>query len=135
LKQALAAAKVSPIPQTPTAIATPDEVHAWIQKNVPADQQADVQAKFDGGSVAASQEFMQKSFNDASQVSAIASKAGFDVLKYRWPPKPSLAYIFGVLATAGLLSLGAPFWFNALKGMTNLRSVVAAKQDSEQAAG
>jgi hypothetical protein len=135
LKQALAAANVSPMPQLPGAIPTPVEVHDWIAKNVPAAQQADVQAKFDGASVAASQEFIQTSVTDASRVSAIASTAGFDVLKYRWPPKPSAGYIFGVLATAGLLSLGAPFWFNALKGMTNLRSVVAAKQDSEQAAG
>jgi hypothetical protein len=36
-----------------------------------------------------------------------------------------------VLATAGLLSLGAPFWYNALKGLTNLRSAVAQKQTQE----
>jgi hypothetical protein len=38
-----------------------------------------------------------------------------------------------VLITAALLSLGAPFWFNALKSMTNLRSVLASKQKSEKA--
>jgi len=132
LNQALAAANVSPMPQTPAAIPTPIDVHAWIQKNVPAAQQADVQGRFDAASTAASQEFIQGSINAASEVRAIASTAGFDVLKYRWPKQPSFGYIFGVLATAGLLSLGAPFWFNALKSMTNLRSVVAEKQDSEQ---
>jgi hypothetical protein len=35
----------------------------------------------------------------------------------------------GVLATAALLSLGAPFWFNLLKSLTNLRPLVATKQD------
>jgi len=135
LKQALATANVSPMPELPAAIPTPNEVHDWIAKNVPPAQQASVQSGFDAAAGPASQEFMQKSVKDANQVSAIAANAGFEVVKYRWPPKPTAGYIFGVLATAGLLSLGAPFWFNALKGMTNLRSVVAAKQDSEQAAG
>jgi hypothetical protein len=36
-----------------------------------------------------------------------------------------------LLATAGLLSLGAPFWYNSLKGLANLRSQVAVKQDAE----
>jgi hypothetical protein len=35
---------------------------------------------------------------------------------------------FRILATAGLLSLGAPFWFNALKTLTSLRSTTAQKQ-------
>jgi hypothetical protein len=38
-----------------------------------------------------------------------------------------------ILATAGFLSLGAPFWYNMLKGLANLRSQVAQKQDSEAA--
>jgi hypothetical protein len=33
--------------------------------------------------------------------------------------------ILRLLATAALLSLGAPFWFNTLKGLVNLRSQVA----------
>src|SRR5207237_8152807 len=39
--------------------------------------------------------------------------------------------IWGILASAGLLSLGAPFWFNALKGLSNLRSIVANKEQDE----
>jgi hypothetical protein len=33
--------------------------------------------------------------------------------------------ILGILVTAGFLSLGAPFWFNALKTLSNLRPLVA----------
>jgi len=36
--------------------------------------------------------------------------------------------ILRVLATAAFLSLGAPFWYNALKGLVNLRSQVAERQ-------
>ncbi|MFY9822603.1 MAG: hypothetical protein WAM82_14555 [Thermoanaerobaculia bacterium] len=41
----------------------------------------------------------------------------------------------GILATAAFLSLGAPFWFNALKTLSNLRPLVASKQDAPKPAG
>jgi len=41
--------------------------------------------------------------------------------------------IFGILLTAALLSLGAPFWYSALRDLVRLRSVVARKDDAERA--
>jgi hypothetical protein len=38
----------------------------------------------------------------------------------------------GVLLTAGLLALGAPFWYNALKTLANLRPVVATRQEEQR---
>jgi hypothetical protein len=38
--------------------------------------------------------------------------------------------VVGTLVSALLLSLGAPFWFNALKSLTSLRPVLANKQDA-----
>jgi hypothetical protein len=38
----------------------------------------------------------------------------------------------GVLLTAGLLALGAPFWYNALKNLVNLRPMVAQRQDQQK---
>lgn len=37
----------------------------------------------------------------------------------------------GILFSAALLSLGAPFWFNTLKSLTNLRSAVASNISDE----
>jgi hypothetical protein len=37
-----------------------------------------------------------------------------------------LRHLLGVLITAGLLALGAPFWFNLLKNLMNLRPAVAS---------
>jgi hypothetical protein len=37
-----------------------------------------------------------------------------------------LQHLLGVLMTAGLLALGAPFWFNLLKNLMNLRPAVAS---------
>ena len=50
----------------------------------------------------------------------------------RWKNGWSWTHIIGVLFSVGLLSLGAPFWYNALKNLTNLRSVVAQNISNEQ---
>jgi hypothetical protein len=41
---------------------------------------------------------------------------------------PSWLHLWGILATAALLSLGAPFWFNVLKNLSSLRPVLAKKE-------
>jgi hypothetical protein len=46
---------------------------------------------------------------------------------------PNLQHFWGTLASAALLSLGAPFWFNMLKDLSSLRPVLAKKQDEENA--
>jgi hypothetical protein len=38
----------------------------------------------------------------------------------------------GILVTALLLSLGAPFWYGALRNLVQLRSVLAAKDDEQR---
>ena len=43
-----------------------------------------------------------------------------------WP------HLLGILFSVGLLSLGAPFWFNVLKSLSNLRSRVAENISTEQ---
>jgi len=40
-----------------------------------------------------------------------------------WP------HLFGLLMTIAFLSLGAPFWFNTLRGLSNLRPILAGKVD------
>jgi hypothetical protein len=45
----------------------------------------------------------------------------------RWPSEKLwwINHLFGLALSAGLLTLGAPFWFNLLKNLTNLRPAVA----------
>jgi hypothetical protein len=56
---------------------------------------------------------------------------GFEVLPKgwfaRWPSEKLwwVNHLFGLALSAGLLTLGAPFWFNLLKNLTNLRPAVA----------
>ena len=57
---------------------------------------------------------------------------GFELLPSpvlsRWAHEGRVAWfrhLFGLALTAGLLTLGAPFWFNLLKNLTSLRPAVA----------
>jgi hypothetical protein len=42
-------------------------------------------------------------------------------------------HLLGIMATAALLSLGAPFWFQTLKNASSLRPVVASREKEERA--
>ena len=56
---------------------------------------------------------------------------GFELLPHgwfaRWPTEKLwwFNHLFGLALSAGLLTLGAPFWFNLLKNLMNLRPAVA----------
>jgi hypothetical protein len=131
LKQAAKDAVAAGAPQPPE-IRTTAEGTAWIRANTTAERRAAALSSFDASSAAASQKVLQDAAQNASKTAAVASQAGFDILKNRWPAKPNAIYILGVLITAALLSLGAPFWFNALKSMTNLRPILATKEKAEE---
>ncbi len=57
---------------------------------------------------------------------------GFELLPNgwfaRWPAEKLwwINHLFGLALSAGLLTLGAPFWFNLLKNLMNLRPAVAS---------
>jgi hypothetical protein len=88
----------------------------------------------------ANQKTREKSFNELQRE---ITTAGFELAPKtflgRWDTEPlppwantirprlahHLVHLFGVLMTAGLLTLGAPFWFNLLKNLTSLRPAVA----------
>jgi hypothetical protein len=52
--------------------------------------------------------------------------------KSYWTGLRPSRHFWGTLAAAALLSLGAPFWFNSLKSLTNLRPVLAQRQEAAQ---
>lgn len=49
-----------------------------------------------------------------------------------WDYSPGDIHIWGVLVMASFLSLGAPFWFKALKTMSALRPILAEKEEKER---
>ena len=121
--QALQASGVTP-DNPPKSIASEGDAEQWIATHVKPEQQPAVQKAFGTA-------YLNERSQDAAAVRAMLTKSGFDITQFRWAGgKPSWPQVPGVLATAALLSLGAPFWFNLLKQVTNLRPILAAKQDS-----
>jgi hypothetical protein len=41
-------------------------------------------------------------------------------------------HFWGTLFSCALLSLGSPFWFNALKGLSAPRPILANQKDAEK---
>ncbi len=50
----------------------------------------------------------------------------------RWTLDNFLMKLLGITLTAALLSLGAPFWYSALKNLIRLRSLIAQKDDEQR---
>lgn len=69
---------------------------------------------------------------------SMLDNSGFELAPkgwWRWKDERMhgyFAHALGMMMTMGLLTLGAPFWFNTLKGLTNLRSVVAKDISHEE---
>jgi len=122
--QALQDSKATP-DTPPNEFDSESDAIAWITAHVkdPAQQSAALAALGNA--------FLNQRSKDAAAVHDILTKASFDITQFRWDhQKPLLPQIPGVLVTAAFLSLGAPFWFNMLKQLSNLRPILANKQDA-----
>ena len=118
----------------------------WINSHVPQAKLQAVLTAFNSGAQAAIQKSLADNKQTAESILNLTSKAGVDVVKLHWPKNFlqwndseswwqgfawRFRYFLGVALTAVLLSFGAPFWFNALKSLANLRPILASKEDSE----
>jgi len=72
---------------------------------------------------------------DPHQISLLAAHDIFPVTSNirDWTNQWHPAKVPGVAISVLLLSLGAPFWFEALKNMLRLRSLIAEKDDTQRA--
>ena len=129
---------------------TPDEYRQALNaqltgNNVNADEAKTLVDEYDRLYTAAAKKFEESSREQAERLRKTVAEAGFDLVPVnflgRWdePAESQLhglprlqrqmshtfSHLLGILATAGLLSLGAPFWFNLLKNLTSLRPALA----------
>ena len=115
-------------------IRTRSEGETWIHNNVPGAQQADAIKAYSAAVDQALEDFLKSRTKDAQDIQAVAKASGLQFAPgwpkgyFYWPQ------VFGVMLTGALLSLGAPFWFNSLKALTNLRPIIANKQTDEDKA-
>jgi hypothetical protein len=74
---------------------------------------------------------MERLQNQATSLNELLQKNQVQLWPEPYPRDWDHDNIWGILVCAGLLSLGAPFWFNTLKDLMNFRSTVARKEKDE----
>jgi hypothetical protein len=99
---------------------------AMVQQAVAADQQ---QHQFDK----LPSEQRRQLFQELASADLLAAPGSFAEWKANWAGGRLHPNPVGVLLTAVLLSFGAPFWYNILKNLLQLRSVLAQKDDAQRA--
>lgn len=65
---------------------------------------------------------------------SLSSVAGYSLLPRNWLEEWRFDKLPGILLSWVLLSLGAPFWYEALKNLLRLRSILATRDDQEEKA-
>jgi hypothetical protein len=129
------------LPASGTAETYRDALETQLkEKSVKPEDTAAWLTEYDELHTKGAEAFLQSRKKTVNTLKDDIEKTGFTLvpagLLARWddPQQPSGFYsrlrqfwphLFGVLATAGLLALGAPFWFNLLKNLMSLRPAVA----------
>jgi len=129
IKTALAGVEVK---DTDTREAVRDKVAQALKDKKPANN-------FDSMVNATATDRIKTQGGDFKTVQADFEKTGFDLFprngRFRWGASWDQGFndhLVGMLFSVGLLSLGAPFWYNALKNLMSLRSTVAQNISKEK---
>ena len=122
----------------PPPLLTPETMNLWLRTQLRDHPQRD---KF----MAAHQELVSSNvlarapelLGAAGVLNDELRRAGYALLpNYKlmnWNDyRPTSAAFWGMVISAALLSLGAPFWYNSLKSLMNLRPVLAGRVKEEE---
>jgi hypothetical protein len=112
----------SHLPETPNFASYTEGVN-WLRSN----NQGALEARYQQAIVSALQQH-------ATDINNHLIQSGFQLIPSPyslWPLFNGKQNLLGILITAAFLSLGAPFWFNALKSLSNLRTVLADNESKE----
>lgn len=79
-------------------------------------------------------ETLKKAKNEVDQLTEVLRDPKLDVIpaKYSWQVPIGDGFRAGILFSGILVSLGAPFWYDLLKKLLGLRSLLAQKDDAER---
>jgi hypothetical protein len=75
-----------------------------------------------------------QNIHDLQTNNLIGVPVSFSDWAHRWSKDNAPMKLLGILLSSILLSLGAPFWYNALQNLLRLRSLVAVKDDIQRTA-
>ncbi len=125
--------------QDPSGFSTLAGGNEWLEKQLTAARIGDAKKWLQDYEALVPQAALRSAAEDFHSV--LNDKLKFQLLPDPYPKPfynywtPSWMHLWGIVATAVLLSLGAPFWFNMLKTLSNLRPVLANKEEKESAPG
>jgi hypothetical protein len=123
-----------PNTETRQVITSKPEALKWIGANAKDPSQvADLTRKFDTALEPRLTDALNKSIDRAKTLQSELISAGISIYPggdHTWQHwfDPFTSHFWGMAASVLFLSLGAPFWFNTLKNMTSLKSIVAQKE-------
>jgi hypothetical protein len=130
-----------PADSIPASLTSREAGRAWLAATVrDSARRVALQASYDGRFAAADTLWLRQLQWAAEGIDSTLKATSFSPVPSPVPSiaayvSPGLPYLnghfLGVLMSAMLLSLGAPFWYNALRTMANLRPVVAQKLTDE----
>lgn len=127
------ARRAATLKTVPASIMTREQGMQWLSANLPDDaSRAELMLAYSEG-------YQRASMTRVEELGATA-KGLREALDQRLlkiaPPQRSwtLESIVGLVITALFLSLGAPFWFNTLRNLSNLRPVIAARVEGSRGA-
>jgi hypothetical protein len=128
-------AELKVLEMAPDNLTTRREGEEWLKEEFQS-------AELTGGKLTKALEFYDGHFDNATRIQLKELGASFDEVKSSLDqtglqiiPKPIPSFseyckglhLLGVIMTWLFLSLGAPFWFNALSQLANLRPILAGK--------
>ena len=115
-----------------------DAVDKWIRSQLEGEQDLEkIVTDYD----ARAQALAKGRIADLSrQIAPLTTQLGNTGLELLPSPYPAISsgqwswpfrHLLGIISSAALLSLGAPFWFNTLKSLANLRPTLANEMDKD----
>ena len=119
--------------EIPSGIQTEAEGRAWLKETFPA--RDELLAAYSAAIQEETKQMIQALTAQAAGLKTDLEKARLSILtidELRWDPRDHLVdwkQWLGVFITTVLLSLGAPFWFNTLRTLSNLRPSLAGVVD------
>ena len=122
-------------PEMPSDFSGPDseDLEAWkkaIAARIPAELEESVLADFTSEY---SKQELDRLLGQFRALHGTLSQASLEIRSFCWKDYPK--HFPGVLLSVLLLSLGAPFWFNMLRQLSNLRPFFARKIDEDATKG
>ena len=123
--------------KVPPDLATRQAGEDWLSKNLPSDKLAKAlpayAKRFQESTIAWAQQlgvFFDNVTSSAEQTSLQIIPRPLPAYITNW--NPNRRHILGTLMSALFLSLGAPFWFNALRQLASVRPILAGKVEKEK---